>query len=192
MLSRSVTAQKPRITARARRLGGSAARRISDFYDPHEVLAPAAAVTSAAVSVAVLPAEAGFSLAVPVLAVPPEPPLDGAVVLSDGFGLDESEGAGEGELVVALGLAVGDGLDEMIGATVDDGDPVLYSFVGWLHDGEGPADLDVEERCDGDAVPSVVPCPPGRPPVWEPLPVDVLGATPLVGEMVEDTLCSAT
>ena len=156
------------------------------------MLAPAAAVTSAAVSVALLPAEAGFSLAVPVSAVLPEPPLDGAVVLSDGFGLEESEGVGEGELVVALGLAVGDGLDEMIGATVDDGDdPALYSFVGWLHDGEGRADLDVEP-CDGDAVPSVVPCPPGRPPVWEPLPVDVLGATPLVGEMVEDTLCSAT
>ena len=170
-------------------------RGLSDCYGRHEVLALAAAVTSAAVSVAfaLLPAEAGFSLAVPVSAVLPEPPLDGAVlVLSDGFGLEVSDGVGEGELVVVLGLVVdGIGVGEMIGAP-DGDDPGLYSFVPWLHDGDGLAELDVEERCDGDAVPSAVPCPPGRPLVWEPLPVDVPGATPLVGEMVEDTLCSAT
>jgi hypothetical protein len=115
----------------------------------HEALASVAAVTSAAVSVAfalaaLLPAEAGFSLAVPVSGVLPEPPPDGAV-LSDGVGLPVSDGDGEGEPVVVLGLAVGDGLDESIEAAGDD-DPVLYTFGVWLHDGEGLGVLDAEER----------------------------------------------
>ena len=161
------------------------------------MLAPAAE-TSAAVSVAfalaaLLPAEAGFSLAVPVPAVLSEPPLDG-VVLSDGAGLEVTDVVGAGEVVVVLGLVVlgvGVGVGGTIGAP-DDADGGVNTTAGWLHDAEGLGLLAVEERDGGDAEPSVVPRPPGRPLVWEPLPPGAPGATPLVGEMVDDTLWSAT
>jgi hypothetical protein len=121
------------------------------FYGRHEVVAPAA-VTSATVSVAFAlpPAEAGFSLAVPVAGVLSEPPLDGAVLLSDGLGLEVSEGDGVDDDVVVLGLVVvGAGLELMDGA--DDAAPVLYGVAVRLHDGEGFGELDAEERGDRDA-----------------------------------------
>ena len=88
------------------------------------MLAPVASETSAAVSVAFAstalpPAEAGFSLAAPVSGVLAEPPLDG-VVLSDGLGLDVSDGDGvDVGVVLRLGDPVGVGGDESIDAPGD-------------------------------------------------------------------------
>jgi len=113
-------------------------------------------------------------------------------MLSDGAGLEVSDGDGEGELVVVLGLVVvGAGVDDWIDGA-DDPDSDLNGVAVGLHDGEDFGELDAEERGDRDAEPSVVPWPCGRPPEWELPPVVVPGATPLVGEMVDDTLCRAT
>ena len=131
---------------------GLGVRGFFGFYGRHEVLAPAAAVTSAAVSVAFapLPAEAAFSLAVPVSGVLPEPPLADEV-LSDGFGLavSDGDGDGEGEGVVVLWLVVGAGVDESI-VGPDDADLVSYGVAVGLHDGDGLADFDLEECGDGE------------------------------------------
>jgi hypothetical protein len=86
-----------------------------------------------------------------------EPPLDG-VVLSDGAGLPVSDGDGEGDVVVVVGLlVVGAGVDESIGESGDTVDVLNGAAVRGVHDVEGLGELGAEGRDDRDACPSVVP-----------------------------------